>query len=43
MKVAEIDIADFQPNEQDVIEYGLSLGMDPNKDSHFFKIAREGI
>ncbi len=39
----EIDPADFSPTEDDLRDYALSLGMDPDTDSKHMHIAKEGI
>jgi len=38
----EID-EDYEPTEEEVVEYAQWLGMDPIKDRHLFYIAREGL
>lgn len=42
-KVQEIDTHDYQPSEEDIREYAMSLGMDMEHDQIFLCIAREGI
>ena len=38
----EID-ANYEPSEDEILEYAKYLGMDPQADRHLFWVAREGL
>ena len=42
-KVQEIDTKEYQPSEEDIMEYARSLGMEPEEDIMFMDIAKAGI
>lgn len=38
----EID-ENYEPTDEDILEYAKFLGMDPEKDKHLLSIAKDGL